>query len=220
MGLQRGRIAAGPEPIRRMSSSPFRRHISTQEFSLDPSLETCSKTIYVRAPWDFVTFISNTLIAALPETGLSRWKRASIIPYYLSDMEKELTDTELEEFPLYSLYEDSSLFDFFPSFLYVPGCFDPYTHYYFKIYYKGRESNILHIPDDGHDLPTVTYVDGNRDGGDSEQQTKPPITQPAPDIPGHSARSGYRLSGSAAVPETEPFFTGPQDIQGACHRTA
>ena len=84
-------------------------------------------------------------------------------------------------------------------------------HYYFKIYYKGRESNILHILDDG-ESPTVTYVDGNRDGGDSEQQTKPPITQPAPDIP-DTPPAQDTASGSAAVPDTEPFFMAPQDIQ-------
>ena len=88
---------------------------------------------------------------------------------------------------------------------------DPYTHYYFKIYYKGRESNILHILDDG-ESPTVTYVDGNRDGGDSEQQTKPPITQPAPDIP-DTPPAQDTASGSVAVPDTEPFFMAPQDIQ-------
>ena len=55
-------------------------------------------------------------------------------------------------------------------------------------------------------------MDGNRDGGDSEQQTKPPITQPAPDIP-DTPPAQDTASGSVAVPDTEPFFMAPQDIQ-------
>lgn len=55
-------------------------------------------------------------------------------------------------------------------------------------------------------------MDGNRDGGDSEQQTKPPITQPAPEIP-DTPPAQDTASGSAAVPETETFFMSPQDIQ-------
>ena len=180
-----------------------------QEYSLDPSLETCSKTIYVRAPGTlclYVQYIDNRFAG----DWLEPLEAASILPYYLTS-EKELTDTELENSHFIPC-TDRSLFDFFPShFCVYRDALDPYTHYYFKIYYKGLESNILHILDDG-ESPTVTYVDGNRDGGDSEQQTKPPITQPAPEIP-DTPPAQDTASGSAAVPETEPFFMAPQDIQ-------
>lgn len=180
-----------------------------QEYSLDPSLETCSKTIYVRAPGTLCLYVQYIDIRFAGD-WLEPLEEASIIPYYLTS-EKELTDTELENSHFIPC-TDNSLFDFFPShFCVYRDALDPYTHYYFKIYYKGRESNILHILDDG-ESPTVTYVDGNRDGGDSEQQTKPPITQPAPDIP-DTPPAQDTASGSVAVPDTEPFFMAPQDIQ-------
>ena len=81
-----------------------------QEYSLDPSLETCSKTIYVRASGTlclYVQYIDNRFAG----DWLEPLEEASIIPYYLTS-EKELTDTELENSHFIPC-TDSSLFAFF-----------------------------------------------------------------------------------------------------------
>ena len=101
-----------------------------QEYSLDPSLETCSKTIYVRAPGTLCLYVQYIDIRFAGD-WLEPLEEASIIPYYLTS-EKELTDTELENSHFIPC-TDNSLFDFFPShFCVYRDALDPYTHYYLR----------------------------------------------------------------------------------------
>lgn len=183
-----------------------------QDYSLDPSLETHSKTIYVKAPGTlcmYVQYIDNRFAG----DWLARLEEDSIHPYYLVSG-KELTDMELENSSFIPC-TDVSLFSFSSShFCVYRKALDPDTHYYFKISYQGRESNILHIHDNGEES-SVSYIEGNRDGGDSGQHTEPPVAQPAPDMPDPPSAqetASVSASASAAAPGTEVFSGSLQDM--------
>lgn len=183
-----------------------------QDYSLDPSLETRCKTIYVKAPGTlcmYVQYIDNRFAG----DWLTPLEKDSIHPYYLVSG-KELTDAELENSSFVPC-TDASLFSFSPYYFCVyRNALDPDTHYYFKISYQGQESNILHIHDNGEES-SVSYIDGNRDGGDSGQHTGPPVTQPAPDMPDSPSdreTAPVSASASAAAPGTEAFSAPLRDM--------
>ena len=85
----------------------------------------------------------------------------------------------LEQDYLYVYYFDVEYFD---------------TPYYFKLAYDGEESNILKVYM-SEDKMYYDFYDGDRDGGDREEQDMPPIGQPAPSDPSEDG-------GGAAEPET------------------
>ncbi|WP_455619316.1 hypothetical protein [Eisenbergiella sp.] len=200
------------------------------DYSLDPSLESHSKTIYVRTPGTLCMYVEyiDTRFAG---NWLEPLDEAYILPYYMTS-EKELTDTELKN-TCFNPCTDRNLFDFsYSHFCVYRDALDPDTHYYFKISYKGQESNILHIHDNGEEA-SVSYVEGNRDGGDGGQHAEPPITQPAPDmpdIPAAQESAPVSASASTAEPETEVGFTAqdmletseslPEEMESSeCHLT-
>lgn len=71
------------------------------------------------------------------------------------------------------------------------------TPYYFKLSYDGEDSNILKVYM-SEDKMYYNFYDGDRDGGDREEQNTPSVGQPSPPNPSADGSSDGDISGPSS----------------------
>lgn len=111
--------------------------------------------------------------------------------------------------PLRQLHEDSLQLDLWHDF------FEPGACYYFQVRYEGKASNIASITISEEQVIALDIVDGNKDGGDAEEDAPPVLEQPAkpqPETPATPQPPQDSQTLPAASASAQPWHTAGEAL--------